>query len=171
MTDPTLAGGTSKQFVSSGTKTFTLYGVQTEIIRKTGNFIDLPKPLNDSNAKLMMDLLGASREITIDRVVTSGDATAGSFELYEYAQDLVGLGVTDGGSPANLYWNALIFGTQGSNGGQAGYTYTSEILNRGTSGVTMRVYVSNANVISDKGNPNSFKYSVTLLECSGTGSL
>ena len=158
ITDPTLAGDGTKTFASSTSATLTLHGVQTEIIRKTGNFLDLPKPLNDSDKKLLMDLMGAGREITIDGEVTVGNVAL----LYNYAQDIVGLGA-----------NSLIFGKQGTNSSRKGYVYTPEVLNRGNTGavVTINVYVSDTSVISDKGNPNSFKYSITLLECSGTGSL
>jgi hypothetical protein len=119
--------------------------------------IELPMPLNDSDKKIMFDLMGTAREITLEGTVTVDDV--GSGNLYKYARDIVGLGV-----------NSLIFGNQGLNGGQAGYIYIPESLNRGSSGITIRVYVNDAQIKSDAGNPNALDYSVTLVECNGTDS-
>ena len=130
ITNPTLAGDGTKTFASSSGVTLTLYGVQSELIRKSSGFIDLPMPVSDSNKKLLFDLMGASREISIEGVVTVSDVA----NLYNYAQDIAGLGA-----------NSLIFGAQGSNSSRTGYVYTSEILNRGNAGTTTIIcYVSDA---------------------------
>jgi len=148
MTNPTIVSGYGKTFSSSGTATLTLYGVQSEDIRKSSGLIDLPMPTMDSNGKIVMDLMGASREITIEGIVTISDV--GSGNLYKYAKDLVGLGNT-----------SLITGTQGSTGL---YTYTPESLNRGSSGITISIVVSEVSVKSDAGNPNAMHYSITMIE-------
>ena len=157
VTNPTLAGNGTKTFASSTSATLTLYGVQSEVIRKSANMIDMPLPMTDSNGKLLFDLMGTSREITIEGKVTNYDVA----NLYNYAQDLAGLGT-----------NSLIFGSQGTNTSTAGYVYTSYILNIGNSGatVTVQVYVNDVQITSEAGNTNSFNYTITLMECSGTGS-
>ena len=105
-----------------------------------------------------MDLMGAGRQITISGVVTTGDVA----DLYKYWDDLVGLGNT-----------SLITASQGNTTYQKpGYDYTPEAGNRGRSvNTTIRVYVQDAKVFGEKGNPNSFRYSLTLVECSGTTSV
>lgn len=168
ITNPTLTAGISTFFRGNGSPsaTLTLYGVQSEVIRKSSNMIDMPLPVSDSNAKLLFDLLGANREITIEGKVTSADVTL----LYNYANDLAGLMTITSGNPS---WNpgTLVYGSQGNTGNaQIGYTYTSEILNRGNAGtvITMKVYVMDVQITGEAGNPNSFNYTITLQECSGS---
>lgn len=160
VTNPTLLGGASKVFTSSTSSTLTLYGVQSETIRKSANLLDFPMPTADSNEKLLFDLMGTSREITVEGIFVTG---MGSItDSYKYAADLAGLGN-----------HSLINGSQGNTTYQKpGYDYTSEIMNRGNSGsvITIRVYVNDVTITGEKGNPNSFNYSITLLECSGSSS-
>ena len=162
ITNPTLQCGASLQFFSSASTTLTLYGC-TETVTKDANLIDFPMPLSDSDQKIMMDFMGASRSIQIDGVVTGSDI-GGAANLYKYARDITGL--------KGVVYASLISGNQGSNGGQAGYTYSSYVLNLGTSSPsTMSVYVMSANVKAEPGNTNSFSYSINLMECSGTTSV
>jgi len=157
LTNPTLAGGASKTFTSSTSSTLTLYNVQEELIHKTSNLFDFPMPTLDSNKKILMDLMGCTRTISIKGIVTKDDVS----DIYKFADDIAGLGT-----------NALIFGTQGSNGGQIGYVYTPEILNRGRgSNTTITVYVLDAEVKAIKADPNSFEYSIELMECDSTNSI
>lgn len=161
VTNPYIVGGTVV-FTDSGTATLTFYGVQSETINKTSGFIDLPMPVSDSNSKIMMDLMGTTRTIQIDGVATSSQVT----NLYNYVNDLVGLR----NSPTAAR-NTLIFGEQGSNGGQAGWKYYPESLNRGrVTDIYITVYVTDVSVTSEAGNPNSIKYSVTMMECDATSS-
>ena len=163
MTNTTLTGGASTVMSSSGTNVLTLYGIQTETISKSSGLIDFPMPMNDSNSKIMMDLMGTSRTISIDGIVTVDDVT----HLYDYVNDLVGLK----DSPT-VGKSVLLWGQQGSNGGQAGWTYAPESINRGRgSPVTIQVYVTDVSITSDAGNPNSIKYQITLMECDGTSSV
>ena len=103
-------------------------------------------PTMDSDGKIVMDLMGASREITVEGTVTSADTN-----LYAYVRDIVGL---QGASGSN---NTLVSGAQGGQYGQ--FTYTSYALSG-----TVSVVVSDANIKSEKGNPNSRAYSITMLE-------
>ena len=160
ITNPTLAGGGTKTFASSSSAILTLYGVQRETISKDSSLINFPMPLNDSDAKIVFDLMGVSRTIKIEGTVTVDDVAS----LYNYAQDLAGL--------TN---NSLIFGNQGNTAtgydGKAGYAYTPEILNRGNAGTTtIIVYVESVNIVSEKANPNSFTYDISLIEAKGSTS-
>ena len=140
----TAADGT---FESSGTAVLTLYDVQSEDVSKSSGLIEFPMPTMDSNGKIVMDLMGASREITVEGIVTTNDVP----NIYEYARDLVGLQGTDGSN------NTLISGAQGSAYGQ--FTYQSYTVSNAIS-----VVVSEASVSSEKGNPESKKYNITMLE-------
>ena len=135
-------GGT---FESSGTNVLTLYDVQSEDVRKNSGIIEFPMPTMDSNNKIIMDLMGASREISIEGIVTTSDVP----EIYKFARDLVGL--QDGSN------NTLVSGAQGSGYGQ--FSYQSYSVSN-----AIFVVVSDANVSSEKGNPESKKYSITMLE-------
>lgn len=155
--NPTLAGGGSKVFTSSSSATLTCYNVQEELVHKTSGLFDFPMPMLDSNKKILMDLMGCSRIISLKGIVTVDDVA----DLYKFADDIVGLGN-----------NALIFGNQGSNRGQIGYTYTPELLNRGReSNITITVYILDAEIKAIKGNPNSMEYSLELMECDSTNSI
>ncbi len=138
---------TSGTFESSGTNVLTLYDVQSENVRKSSGLIEFPMPTLDSNGKIIMDLMGASREITVEGIVTTGDAPT----IYEYARDIAGLQGTGGSN------NTLISGAQGSAFGK--FTYYSYTVNNEIS-----VVVSEASISSEKGNPESKKYSITMLE-------
>ncbi len=137
-------GGT---FESSDSVVLTLYDVQSEDVRKSSGIIEFPMPTMDSNGKIIMDLMGASREITVEGIVTTTDVP----EIYKYSRDLVGLQGTDGAN------NTLVSGAQGSIYGQ--FTYSSY-----TTSSKVFVVVSEASVSSEKGNPESKKYSITMLE-------
>lgn len=157
LTDPTIAGGISKTFTSSTSSTLTLFNVQKELVHKTSGLFDFPMPTLDSNKKILMDLMGCTRTISIEGIVTKDDVA----DIYKYADDITGLGT-----------DALIFGSQGSNSGQAGYTYTPELLNRGRgTNITITVYILDAEARAVKGDPNSFEYSLELMECDETNSI
>ena len=134
-------------FESSASNILTLYNVQTEDIRKTSGLIEFPMPTMDSNGKIVMDLMGAGREITIEGNVTIDDVS----ELYKYARDIVGLQGAAG------TYNTLISGAQGGAYGQ--FVYNSYAVSN-----AITVVVSEANVKTEKGNPNSRNYSITMLE-------
>jgi len=138
----TAADGT---FESSGTTVLTLYDVQSEEVRKSSGIIEFPMPTMDSNGKIIMDLMGASREITVEGIVTTSDVP----EIYKFARDLVGL--QDGSN------NTLVSGAQGSAYGQ--FTYQSYTVSS-----AIFVVVSEASVSSERGNPEMRKYNLTLLE-------
>lgn len=162
VTNPLLTAGGSILFSSSGTNVLTLYGVQEEGTKKSSGLVEFPMPATDSDKKIAMDLLGASRTIHLSGIVTSQDVTS----LYDYTNDLVGLKNT----PTNGY-STLISGTQGNNGGRKGYAYTGWTLNAGRlSTVTISVYVTEVSVNATKGDPSSFTYTIDLMECSGTNS-
>ena len=149
----TLTCGAGQAFMSSGSNILTLFNIQSEVTHKSANFIDLPMPVSDSNAKLIFDLMGTSREITIDGIVTSADPVT---SLANFASDLVGL--------KNMTIQTLIYGGQDNTGnGQKGYIYSSSVL-----GVNIQVYVQDASVTWSAGNPNSIHYSLTLYEAKGT---
>ncbi len=137
-------GGT---FESSGSVVLTLYDVQSEDIRKTSGLIPFPMPTMDSNGQIVMDLMGATREISIEGIVTTGDVP----EIYKYARDIAGLQGTGGSN------NSLISGAQGSAYGQ--FTYKSYTVSN-----TIFVVVSEASISSEKGNTESRKYNITMLE-------
>lgn len=161
VTDPYIVGG-SVVFSDSGTSTLTFYGVQSEAISKSSGLIDLPMPISDSDKKIAMDLMGTSRTITIEGIASASQVT----NLYNYINDLVGLK----NSPTAAR-NTLIFGGQGSNGGQVGWKYYPEQLNRGRSvNIYINVYVVDVTSTATAGNPNSISYTVTLMECSGSTS-
>lgn len=165
--NPTIASGLSGSvFRSSNSNVLTFYNVQSERISKSANLIDFPLPTLDSDSKIMMDLLGTSREVSVEGTVTSSDVP----DIYKYANDLVGLKTVVG---ACISGSVLVFGTQGNNGGQAGWTYTPSVLNQGLTGsqVTITVYVDSVDVTFEKATPSSFSYSVNLKECSGTSSI
>ncbi len=137
-------GGT---FESSGSEVLTLYDIQSEDVNKTSGLIPFPMPTMDSNGQIVMDLMGATREITIEGIVTTSDVP----KIYEYARDIVGLQGTAGTN------NTLISGAQGSAYGQ--FTYQSYTVSNAIS-----VVVSEASISSEKGNPESKKYSITMIE-------
>jgi len=134
-------------FESSGSSTLTLYNVQTEDIKKTSGIIEFPMPTLDSNGKIVMDLMGASREISVEEIVTVGNVP----EIYKYARDLIGLQGTAG------TYNTLVSGDQGSAYGQ--FTYSSYTISD-----TISVVVTDANISASEGDPNSRKYSITMIE-------
>jgi len=150
MTNPTIVATSGNNFLYSGSKTLTLYDVTLENIGKTAGAIDLPMPTKDSDDKIVMDLMGASRTITVEGNVTANEI--GAANLYKYARDIVGL--------ASSGSNTLINGAQGS----TIYTYTPESLNRGGSGATISVCITETSIKSDGGNPNSLSYSITMIE-------
>lgn len=159
--NPYVTGG-SVIFSDTGTNTLKFYGVQSEMISKTSGFIDLPMPIADSDKKIMMDLMGTSRTITIEGIASSSQVT----NLYNYINDLVGLKNYPTASR-----NTLLFGEQGSNGGQVGWKYYPESLNRGrATDIFITVYVTDVSVTSEAGNPNSIRYTVSMMECDGTSS-
>lgn len=145
MTASTISSVGNYNFASSGTKILTLYNIQSESIRKSAGVIDMPMPTMDSNGKIVMDLMGTSREINIDGIVT----TANVGRLNRYAQDIVGLNGTSSG------YETLINGGQGTNQ----YAYFSI-----TTSNTILVCVTEANVKYEKGNPNSMAYAITMME-------
>lgn len=154
--NPYLTAGSGTSFTSSSNNRLTFYNVQNESIRKNSGLTELPMPIADSDDKILTDLMGASREIVVEGEVTTDDVS----DLRKYARDLVGIKATS---------DTLIYGNQGNTGNsQVGYFYASEMLNRGltTSFELIRVYVTEATVYSDKGNPNALRYSVTMMECS-----
>lgn len=131
-------------FESSGSAVLTLYNVQTEDVRKTSGLIEFPMPTMDSNGKIVMDLMGASREITIEGTVTTNDVP----EIYKYARDIAGLQGNFG---------TLISGSQGSISGQ--YTYHSYATSS-----KIFVVVSEASIQAEKGATENRTYSLTMLE-------
>jgi len=150
MTNPTITATSGNNFLYSGSKVLTFYDVTLENIGKTAGAIDMPMPTMDSDDKIVMDLMGASRTITVEGTVTSEQI--GAANLYKYARDIVGL--------ASSGYNTLINGSQGS----TTYTYVPESLNRGGSGATIAVCVTEASIKSNGGNPNELSYSVTMIE-------
>jgi len=159
VTNPTLEGGSGKTFASSGTSTLTLYGVRSETVSKASNLIEFPIPTQDSDQRIIMDLMGASRNITIEGVVTASDVS----DLYKYADDLVGLGT-----------DTLINGAQGTNGYNSGggYNYLSELYNRNrgvNSGIV--VYILDVSVDGEAGNTQGLRYSISMIECNGSTSV
>lgn len=159
---PYIEGGASTEFSESGSNKLYFYGVQSEVISKTSGLIDLPMPVSDSNSKIVMDLMGASRTIQLNGIVTTADVS----NLYNYVNDLVGIK----GYPTSGKYVSL-FGEQGSNGGQAGWKYYPESLNRGrATDIFITVYVTDVSVTSDAGNPNSINYSISLMECNASSS-
>lgn len=147
MTFTATISSNSGTFESSASAVLTLYNVQTEDIRKTSGLIEFPMPTMDSNGKIVMDLMGASREITVEGTVTVANVP----EIYKFARDIAGLQGTTG------TYNTLVSGAQGSTYGQ--FTYKSYALSS-----TVFVVVSDASIKADKGNPNSRNYSITMLE-------
>ena len=121
ITNPTITAGANKVFRSSTTNVLTLYNVKSEEIKKTSGVIEMPMPMSDSNEKFVMDLMGASREITVKGTVSAEDV-GGLANLWKYAHDLVGLADVNGGT--------LIDGNQGALA-TGNYNYSSETLSRG----------------------------------------
>lgn len=161
VTVPTLTAGASIVFSSSSTNILTLYGIQSEVISKDAGFIEMPMPTKDSKDKIMMDLMGASRQVKIEGKVTQEDTN-----LDDYINDLVGLK----DSPTNGF-TSLINGRQGNNGGQKGYIYKPWMINIARiTDITITVYVTDVTVTAEAGNPRSVIYSISLMECSGTSS-
>lgn len=144
MTNSNITAVAGNNFYSSGSKILTLYNIQSEDIRKSSGTIDLPMPTLDSNGKIIMDLMGASREISIDGIVTTSDVGEGN--LFKYAQDIVGVSGT---------YNSLINGSQGTNQ----YTFFSQATSQ-----TINVCITDSNAKYEKGNPNSLSYSITMME-------
>jgi hypothetical protein len=149
VTNPTIAT-LGLNFSSSGSATLTFYGVQSEEIRKTSGLIDLPMPTKDSDGKIVMDLMGAGREISISGIVTEGDVGTGN--LYKYAQDIAGL--------QSAGTETLVNGVQGT----SHYTYTPECMNRTGGAVTITVVVIDARITAERANLGSLAYSVTMME-------
>jgi hypothetical protein len=145
MTASTISSIGNYNFTSSGTKVLTLYNIQSEDIRKSAGVIDLPMPTFDSNGKIVMDLMGASREITVEGIITTADAGG----LNRYAQDIVGL------NGAATGYATLIDGAQGTNQ----YSYFSQAISN-----TILVCVTESSIKYEKGNPNSMAYSITMME-------
>ena len=156
--NPLLVNNGTKTFASSSSGTLTLYGVQNEEISKNSNLIEFPIPTQDSNKRLVMDLMGSSRNVNITGRVSTNDVS----DLYKYVEDLVGLGT-----------NTLVNGNQVGDGAIAGYSYTSEVLNygRASTQTTFAVYIMDVSVTRDKGDPESFSYSLNLVECDGANSV
>ncbi len=150
MTNPTIVATSGNNFLYSGSKTLTLFDVSLENIGKTAGAIDMPMPTMDSDDKIVMDLMGASRTITVEGNVSIGDVGAGN--LYKYARDIAGL--------ASSGYNTLINGAQGD----TTYTYTPESLNRGSSGATITVCITETSIKSNGGDANSLSYSITMIE-------
>jgi hypothetical protein len=144
MTASTITAVAGNNFYSSGSKVLTLYNVQNEDIRKSAGVIDLPMPTLDSNGKIVMDLMGASREISIDGIVAISDVGTGN--LFKYAQDIAGLSGT---------YNSLINGSQGTNQ----YSFFSQATSS-----SINVCITEASAKYEKGNPNSLTYSITMME-------
>jgi len=140
----TAASGT---FESSLSSVLTLYTVQAEDVNKSSGLFEFPMPMLDSNGKIIMDLMGASREITVEGIVTTDDVG----EIYKYARDIVGLQGTAG------VYNTLISGVQGGAYGQ--FTYASYLLSNNIS-----VVVSESSCSAAQGDPNSRRYSITMIE-------
>lgn len=157
---PTLTAGSSAVFNSSGTNVLTLYGAYEEKIRKSSNLFDFPMPTMDSDKKIMMDLMGCTREITVSGTVTISDVS----DLYKYANDIVGL---KDNPDANKI--TLVFGNQGNTLGRVGYLYTSSVLNiNRTTNATISVYILDASVTGLQAKPTGFDYSISMMECDGT---
>jgi len=150
VTNPTIASTNGNNFLSSSSKTLTLYNTTLENISKTAGVIDMPMPTSDSDDKIVMDLMGASRTISIEGTASIEDVGAGN--LYKYARDITGIASDGSGT--------LIDGEQGT----TVYTYTPEVLNRGGSDTTINVCITEASVKADKGNPNELSYSITMIE-------
>jgi len=144
MTDSTITATAGNNFYSSGSKVLTLYNVQSEDVRKSAGVIDMPMPTLDSNGKIIMDLMGASREISIDGIITVSNVGEGN--LFKYAQDIAGLSGT---------YNSLINGSQGTNQ----YSFFSQATNS-----TIKVCITETSIKYEKGNPNSLTYSITMME-------
>jgi len=132
---------TDVYFLSSGNNTLSFYNVQSEEIRKSAGVIDLPMPTMDSDQKIVMDLLGASREIKIEGIVTSQDVPY----LYQYVKDLVGLNSGDN--------KTLV------NGNQPVYGYHSVMLKK-----CISVAVTDVSIKADAGNTEALHYEVTMIE-------
>lgn len=159
VTNPTITARNSKNFNSSGTNVLTLYNVSSEETHKFTGVIEMPLPMTDSYQKFVFDLMGAGREVTVAGKVTTADVgtTAGRTNLWKYAADLVGY----------RYFAAstLIDGDQGSTTtGQ--YFYTHDALNKGNVGeqIAVNVLVSETTIEATKGNPDSFDYSIAMVE-------
>ena len=150
VTNPLITATNGNNFLSSSSKILTLYNSNLENIGKTAGAIDMPMPTMDSDDKIVMDLMGASRTITVEGNVSVSDVGAGN--LYKYARDIAGIASDGSGT--------LINGGQGA----TIYTYTSEVLSRGGSNSTINVCITESSVKADKGNPNSLSYSITMVE-------
>lgn len=155
MVNPTLTKS-GVTFNTSGGTTLTLYNASSESGAKDANLIPLPLPLQDSDQTILMDLLGVTRTFTVNGKYTTGDDGG---NVYLFARDL----------------DLLINGNQGG-GSQAGWTYTSVVLNLEadgtlvTSPVTKRVYVERVSYDTEAGNPNILSYSISLIEANSSTS-
>jgi len=138
-----------KNFLSSGNYVLQLYGVQSEEIKKTAGVIEMPMPMSDSTDKLVFDLMGTGREITIEGLASNSEV-----DLQNYAKDLIGAGN-----------DTLITGEQG-NPANGTYTYSSESLNRSNTGteVTINVVITDVSAKIEAGHPNQLSYSITMVE-------
>jgi len=118
----------------------------------------------------MADLMGVSRDIVVSGKVEVTDST----HLYNYARDLVSIKIINA--------QTLVAGDQSDTGGsQVGYTYTPVSLNIKNDGTlltststptaeTITVYVNDASVNYNAGNPSMLDYSLTMYEGSSTNS-
>lgn len=151
--NPFIEGGNSKVFFYSESNRLTFYGVQSEKIVKTAGQLEMPIPTLDSSMKIVMDVFGASKEITVTGIVTS--ELLGEGFIFQYAQDIAGLGN-----------NSLIFGFQ-DDIDYGNYFYTSEIMNRGYFGeghLSMGVVVVDATIERKEFEPETLYYTVVMLE-------
>lgn len=150
--------GALKRFSYSGNDTLIFYGVQSEKITKSAGQIEMPIPTLDSNEKIVMDLMGASLEIIVEGIVTTGllgEKEGTGDLLYQYAQDLAGLGT-----------DSLIFGNQ-EDSCYGNYDYTPEILNRGflsEGHIQFHVVVTDVSIERIEGETEVLHYTVTMKE-------
>ena|SRR3990167_3548712 len=147
MADPTIIKG-SGTFLTSGGTTLTFYNTQTEAFRKSANLINLPIPASNSSGALIFDLLGVTREITLNGKFTTSDNSS----VKNFTSDL----------------NSLVTGKQGNTGGgQKGYQFVPISIS-GVSGTYMSVFVNDVNWTFTAGEPNTLDWSVSLMEAKTT---
>ena len=142
MANPTLTKG-SGTFTTSGTAVLQLYNAQRESPRKSSNIIPLPLPASTSDETLAFDLLGVSREITVEGFFTGSDGN-----YLNFTADLDGL---QNGAQGN------------TGGGQTGYSLQ---LHTRTAPIT--VYVNECSWEGIAGEPDKLTYSITFLEVSSS---
>ena len=137
-----------RTWASSGSCCLVLYNANREEIKKDAGFMEFPMPTMDSNCKIILDLMGATREIEVSGIVTSSDVSC----LCKFAQDIVGNG------------NSLIDGAQGAT--TTKYCYFSDIMNRGTGGLSnyIVVRIRNASASIEKADVSKLSYTISMLE-------